>query len=163
MRPRSSTRAAPRFNSRAHGGRDFLNHVHRSTIPLFQFTRPRGARLWKRFFFSCSSLGVSIHAPTGGATTNSTTERRSIMKVSIHAPTGGATNVFHRVWIHIDVSIHAPTGGATGRGLCCSSAPGFNSRAHGGRDSRGSPLPRWRKSFNSRAHGGRDVEDILRA
>ena len=56
----------PRFNSRAHGGRDA------------ELTTPP------------SPTTVSIHAPTGGATVPQRRTRR-VQPVSIHAPTGGAT------------------------------------------------------------------------
>ena len=119
------------FNSRAHGGRDFSTS------------------------FDDWLTGVSIHAPTGGAT-RWLNRLALVHAVSIHAPTGGATDSAHRVsrrpsfnsrahggrdklWtagIHsVGVSIHAPTGGATGILLYPPPlTPCFNSRAHGGRD-----------------------------
>ena len=108
------------FNSRAHGGRDF--HAG-DTLDYF---------------------GVSIHAPTGGATAvakkieggakcfNSRAHGgrdRSAMSatrrfmVSIHAPTGGATRALIDANFAKRVSIHAPTGGAT-------AAERFDLRSH---------------------------------
>ena len=78
-----------RFNSRAHEGRDLNVFPHSKTPCLFQFTRPRGARPGRRsrtlpigrFQFTRprgarlgivrraeDGAGVSIHAPTRGAT-----------------------------------------------------------------------------------------------
>ena len=60
--------------------------------------------------------GVSIHAPTKGAT-NPTIYSVNDKKVSIHAPTKGATD-YREFWgIKTFVSIHAPTKGATPSGL----------------------------------------------
>jgi len=75
----------------------------------FQFTRPRGARHGRRP--GIGGLGVSIHAPTRGAT-GQVQRPKAGVSVSIHAPTRGAT----------------PQGGHAGGDL------GFNSRAHAGRD-----------------------------
>ena len=101
-------------------------------------------------------LGVSIHAPTGGATHDlhrghgprgfnsrahggrdaSRARHPGRPRVSIHAPTGGATMPFRAYNLIYNVSIHAPTGDATR--LC-------------GRERN------LRRRFNSRAHGGRDI------
>ena len=128
-------RRRPRgFNSRAHGGRDDRRVTVADFCTVFQFTRPRGARPNDRFmhFFH---RGVSIHAPTGGATIRAA--RRTVDAiVSIHAPTGGATPLL---------------------GLDTYGASSFNSRAHGGRDSAASHVPHALARFNSRAHGGRDT------
>ena len=76
---------------------------------------------------------VSIHAPTWGAT-----DRIRIsdtwMSVSIHAPTWGATE--HRLPSHrqLSVSIHAPTWGATVMISCCLRRWCFNPRTHMGCD-----------------------------
>ena len=55
----------------------------------FQFTRPRGARPLINFLSSFIPL-VSIHAPTRGATVTATVIMPPL-GVSIHAPTRGAT------------------------------------------------------------------------
>ena len=55
------------FNSRAHGGRDTRPKTCIVRQSAFQFTRPRGAR-HPRAFWLCVRGLVSIHAPTGGAT-----------------------------------------------------------------------------------------------
>ena len=184
------------FNSRAHGGRDpRLDEV--SDRPEFQFTRPRGARpsraRRKSAFCSFNSRAhggrdhnwskasladfVSIHAPTGGATSSDPetgweylfqfTRPRgarppspaiSSAASSFNSRAHGGRDLLPQARKdRLAVSIHAPTGGAT----CRSRSPArtgrsFNSRAPGGRDSsqpsRRSPTRR----FNSRAHGGRD-------
>ena len=77
------------FNPRAHVGRDW------ETRPLvyeheFQSTRPRGARLDGSIYYF--AVGVSIHAPTWGATILSILANIGA-RVSIHAPTWGATHI----------------------------------------------------------------------
>ena len=54
--------------------------------------------------------------------------------VSIHAPTGGATALVVVCIVFAAVSIHAPTGGATKTNQPPTLQPSFNPRAHGGRD-----------------------------
>jgi len=78
--------------------------------------------------------GISIHAPTRGATGHFQ-QVEHIDLISIHAPTRGATAITGKLNRSLDISIHAPTRGATGRqspyhggGL------DFNPRAHAGRD-----------------------------
>ena len=59
---------------------------------VFQFTRPRGARLpvpWVRE----EAVDVSIHAPARGATLYARVTG-SPLGVSIHAPARGATVIF---------------------------------------------------------------------
>ncbi len=79
-------------------------------------------------------LGVSIHAPAGGATHDG--GALLIGKgVSIHAPAGGATRMVARGYAPDRVSIHAPAGGATvTRFVGESAVQSFNPRARGGRD-----------------------------
>ena len=162
------------FNSRAHGGRDSACAGLWQSAGWFQFTRPRGAR--RRAHAPNRRTAVSIHAPTGGAT-RQRPRGASRPQVSIHAPTGGATpvaevelkpkafqftrprgarqtnGILHADW---GVSIHAPTGGATSRARSATGKRGFNSRAHGGRDSPRPCRASRPRGFNSRAHGGRD-------
>ena len=103
-----------RFNSRAHEGRDLNVFPHSKTPCLFQFTRPRGARPGRRsrtlpigrFQFTRprgARLGIVRRAEDGAG-------------VSIHAPTRGATQADYAYNRDTKVSIHAPTRGATG---CC--------------------------------------------
>mgnify|MGYP006886762965 CR=1 FL=1 len=121
----------------------------------FQFTRPRGARHATVEYVTGES--VSIHAPTGGATRDRRVRNGRVcfnsrahggrdllyprlghpQVVSIHAPTGGATRGDACQSRREGVSIHAPTGGATEVAPGADMITRFNSRAHGGRDSRG--------------------------
>ena len=98
----------------------------------FQSTLPVGERPELHRIFD--ALNISIHAPRGGATSNSlghttyssdfnprspwgsdlkVTDRVDIKKISIHAPRGGATALFLNVVFAAKISIHAPRGGAT--------------------------------------------------
>ncbi len=122
------------FNPRAHGGRDMYIGAFLLPNIMFQSTRPQGARPNNRY----------INARAAN--------------VSIHAPTGGATSWLRVLAIDSRVSIHAPTGGATGSCLLLFLAiqRGFNPRAHGGRDSKFQIFESFSFSFNPRAHGGRD-------
>ena len=121
------------FNPRAHVGRDPAVVLGSIAHGVFQSTRPRGARLHRR----C----VVVHR--GG--------------VSIHAPTWGATHTSQTSNFKDNVSIHAPTWGAT---ILDEDAPEsvrrFNPRAHVGRDSVTFVSVPHRSSFNPRAHVGRD-------
>src|SRR5208282_4911510 len=101
-------------------------------IPVFQSTRPRGARLST---IACISsihrfnpraragrdndqrgafhvADVSIHAPARGAT-HHRGELFEIQLVSIHAPARGATTLYGTHSTVDTVSIHAPARGAT--------------------------------------------------
>ena len=57
--------------------------------PGFQSTHPRGVRLRQLYHVACT-IGVSIHAPTWGATLGYL-PMYGRFPVSIHAPTWGAT------------------------------------------------------------------------
>jgi len=179
-RPSGATPAAGEitgFNPRAHAGRDSAYTSIATTRAMFQSTRPRGARRIPRTTSTQSPLfqstrprgarrlavdqfvphiGVSIHAPTRGATRENV-DAEQPAQVSIHAPTRGATptrlpcmgkSLFQSTRPRgarriaglilnprINVSIHAPTRGATrdrpARGPL---HPCFNPRAHAGRD-----------------------------
>ncbi len=146
---------------------------------MFQSTRPCGARLFHSQHFK-SLICVSIHAPMRGATW-SKPSRTSLMNVfqstrpcgarqeavalsvgrghvSIHAPMRGATVHLVAGQCVQYVSIHAPMRGATKTSVeTLKVSPGFNPRAHAGRDivMRRSLLHSM--SFNPRAHAGRDV------
>ena len=79
---------------------------------MFQFTHPRGVRLYIVMMHSESQrrFNSRTHAGCDMSCCSSTVR---IPIVSIHAPTRGAT-VFHFTKItHVCVSIHAPTRGAT--------------------------------------------------
>ena len=122
----------------------------------FQFTRPRGARrgvrtIWTRtpcfnsrahggrdriFRQGAPERGVSIHAPTGGATMD-----------------GWETGEWPEFQFTRPRGARRASGGKSGRARLS-----FNSRAHGGRDRHDTIVSRRGRRFNSRAHGGRDAE-----
>ena len=77
------------------------------------------------------------------------------MHVSIHAPTGGATSTVEKVQSPTGVSIHAPTGGATTERADIKRLSGFNPRAHGGRDWTHCPLPIVWRFQSTRPRGAR--------
>ena len=77
----------------------------------FQSTHPHGVR-HTMYQIVCDRCGVSIHAPTWGAT-NGQIVYCPPPFVSIHAPTWGATVQSDLDTYESAVSIHAPTWGAT--------------------------------------------------
>ena len=121
------------FNPRAHAGRDEyeldttrVQLQFQSTRPrgarrkppaalmdaaLFQSTRPRGARLGQ-LNAALIVFGVSIHAPTRGATFSSTGCASRILFQSTR-PRGARRALFCPHQNGFLVSIHAPTRGAT--------------------------------------------------
>ena len=145
---------------------------------LFQSTLPHGERLIASMMRT--TIEVSIHAPTWGAT-NGGERTKEYIPVSIHAPTWGATfilfsflflNVFQSTLPHgerllevrvkhkCSVSIHAPTWGATVDILTSGTFELFQSTLpHGER------LPRTCRTrsiigFNPRSHMGSDCNQI---
>ena len=125
------------FNSRAHGGRDSSGLSLTAPAGLFQFTRPRGARLIPQVV---PTLQAGFNSRAHGGRDGRPPKERRWRNVSIHAPTGGATTITLDNCSDIAVSIHAPTGGATvSRRPRQSPRQSFNSRAHGGRDSNPRP------------------------
>ena len=170
------------FNPRAHGGRDLGPLPQVAQPPQFQSTRPRGARL-RSDQRVARIAGVSIHAPTGGATFDLGVAVRDWSGVSIHAPTGGATSnrsgceISRRFQstrprgarLDLDaalaadgrVSIHAPTGGATAGAATAILRWHVSIHAPtGGATQRIAQLVFAHDGFNPRAHGGRDGGEI---
>jgi len=166
-----------RFNSRAHAGRDdeLINKgyivtafqftrprgARRSTMTrtagrfTFQFTRPRGAR---QFIQVQGDKRPSFNSRAHAGRDNKFFPIAFFGNVSIHAPTRGATLLAVARGMGLRVSIHAPTRGATKIWTISRPArPGFNSRAHAGRDFFAPVFFASYKSFNSRAHAGRDA------
>jgi len=184
------------FNSRAHAGRDGAPLNPPTTAPvsihaptrgatgvaasdvsdqLFQFTRPRGARLSRVSRLPCSSCfnsrahagrdlvmctaipspGFQFTRPRGARRRPG--PRRAGRHVSIHAPTRGATWQYYPGGLHARVSIHAPTRGATTIVLSAvASIRSFNSRAHAGRDNGSPKTRRGQSSFQfTRPRGAR--------
>ena len=107
--PRADRPPPSCFNSRAHGGRDFVNAAV-----------PRRTR-------------VSIHAPTGGAT-HPAESPGARDQVSIHAPTGGATPRNLPDARQKTFQFTRPRGARRMPGDLWQQYFSFNSRAHGGRD-----------------------------
>ena len=143
------------FNPRAHVGRDLSSVPQPSLVIEFQSTRPRGARHLVGNL-AVVLVGVSIHAPTWGATRQNLLTF-AVQSVSIHAPTWGATSSIDVDMIGITVSIHAPTWGATLRPHQVAKAKEVSIHAPtwGATKSTGSWLS-VHESFNPRAHVGRD-------
>ena len=144
----------PSFNSRAHGGRDTWTAGRRASGKSFN-SRAHGGRDPQSPVVANELQGVSIHAPTGGATSISHFTP-VITNVSIHAPTGGATRRAQSAADTVRVSIHAPTGGATPSPHRNRHPRSFNSRAHGGRDSVWQIYDDWCQGFQfTRPRGAR--------
>ena len=125
---------------------------------IFQSTLPRGERRPDPDDLPLFS-GISIHAPTRGATYNGakyfihcadfnprshegsdkaiSCKNKRKCKISIHAPTRGATDINLSGIVATEISIHAPTRGATScadKHSACSFY--FNPRSHEGSDDR---------------------------
>ena len=100
----------------------------------FQSTHPHGVRLSHRHMFT-AQIGVSIHAPTWGATPSSY-KVLNVIRVSIHAPTWGATK---------SIEINA------------NKKKSFNPRTHMGCDRTCSKHQLRYLRFNPRTHMGCDV------
>ena len=148
--------STPSFNSRAHGGRDLTMPSCWVAPSPFQFTRPRGARRnGGAVYFDAV---VSIHAPTGGATCAPTRPRMGL-SFQFTRPRGARQ--------HLEAILHQlelfqftrPRGARLAGVRSHPRSAGFNSRAHGGRDTRERMIGALICSFNSRAHGGRDGRD----
>ena len=100
------------FNSRAHRGRDLFPCLIFFIMSMFQFTRPQGARPPRCVHQGCV-WWVSIHAPTGGATSAVRTSRVRLVGFNSRAHRGR----------------DRPLSDGRKPPVC------FNSRAHRGRDS----------------------------
>ena len=173
-----SCQFAPCFNSRAREGRDLPAVMSARASSMFQFTRPRGARLRTPMETSCISAWFQFTRPRG-ARPGEQDDLIEIVCVSIHAPARGATPasppspgssrfqftrprgarqtataVFRVLGI---VSIHAPARGATLSVQCrIGILWRFNSRAREGRDWPPAPEARSRPRFQfTRPRGAR--------
>ena len=150
--PLSAPSPAPvGFNSRAHGARD---RRHQNPAPCGRCfnSRAHGARDL-RAGPGVHRGDVSIHARTGRATWpgtgGTTTERFQFTRARGARPCGRRRGAVR------GVSIHARTGRATCRTWLSPPCRGFNSRAHGARDSPGlAPRPSSGFQF-TRARGAR--------
>ena len=124
-------------------------------------------------------MGISIHAPTRGATFEcafqllselfqSTLPREErltmntlntiIFNISIHAPTRGATFFLVPAFWHLVISIHAPTRGATnGTYQYNPLLEHFNPRSHERSDAAYSKRRQHYGNFNPRSHERSDL------
>ena len=135
--PQSACRNThPYFNPRSHEGSDHAYRQQDARKNQFQSTLPRR----ERRLVVCdptAGSGISIHAPTKGAT-KTLAHRRDGEEdfnprshegsdlvliactnkgcISIHAPTKGATSLSSGSFMGLIISIHAPTKGATRQG-----------------------------------------------
>ena len=127
------------FNSRARAGRDGILYVMFCVVTMFQFTRPRGARL-PRPTSGAQGGAVSIHAPARGATKQA------------NLNCGGGGFQFTR-----------PRGARLRQARHDGDDVGFNSRARAGRDTQRDATLGLLQGFNSRARAGRDwrVQDTV--
>ena len=124
----SSSPTCTCFNPRTYERCDYSSGDIVACKRVFQSTHLREVRQGVEFLQA--AYGVSIHAPTRGAT--SWQGLFHLVKiVSIHAPTRGATKRGHQQGHRRRVSIHAPTRGATSSPLgSCPILVGFNPRTY---------------------------------
>ena len=149
--------------------------IRTRTPSAFQFTRPRGARRDTPSVRDASGV-FQFTRPRGARPAKCSGSMNRT--VSIHAPTGGATHPSCRPAQTRTFQFTRPRGARLAGSASEIEKNGFNSRAHGGRDSQdgdavwtddvsihaptgGATYPATRyppsdSSFNSRAHGGRD-------
>ena len=133
-RCRPPSRRLSGFNPRTHMGCDLMLGASASTVE-FQSTHPHGVRLEVVKVCICSVgfqsthphgvrppgqqglqglQGVSIHAPTWGATSIAYTSRLRVICFNPRTHMGCDLEIFFVIIDIIGVSIHAPTWGATG-------------------------------------------------
>ena len=78
------------------------------------YSRPCGRGDLRRFRRYDGTLGISTHAPAGGATCKCLYATGNQLPISTHAPAGGATHGAVKALCNRgDISTHAPAGGAT--------------------------------------------------
>ena len=107
-----------------------LHNLRRQVV--FQFTRPRGARLVSR---ANRARNVSFNSRAHGGRDPIYDVVHYAIQVSIHAPTGGATSAPAKKLGKPSFQFTRPRGGARLSASMSSAAKlCFNSRAHGGRD-----------------------------
>ncbi len=123
---------------------------------MFQFTRPRGARLGSRTANGYPVGGFNSRAREG-RDENGTASPGGKEEFQFTRPRGARQYNDPDSWKHDDVSIHAPARGATPtRATTGSASCGFNSRAREGRDPHPGHSGLHMGCFNSRAREGRD-------
>ena len=85
---------------------------NRSRLGKYFYSRPCGRGDVGRFAEPHIGVGISTHAPAGGATYNRF-DYRWDRHISTHAPAGGATLKTSAILSGWRISTHAPAGGAT--------------------------------------------------
>ena len=124
----------------------------------FQFTHPRGVRRYEIsiMYYCLACFNSRTHAGCDPVDVGSI--QNSTLNVSIHAPTRGATGYLRLLLATICVSIHAPTRGATRYCVATyNSILCFNSRTHAGCDFPQAQTKDKLCRFNSRTHAGCDA------
>ena len=112
---KKSQRIFAYFNSRTHEGCDWMQSKLVNEQRNFNSRTHEGCDASNRGAFD-ETTGISIHAPTRGATSKNIKNYTQFI-ISIHAPTRGATLSVPAVICALNISIHAPTRGATGTTL----------------------------------------------
>ena len=122
-----------RFQSTLPRGERPFNH-HPLMLSLeFQSTLPRGERL-RQVCRTVVDISISIHAPTRGATSITTTMSPDSTDFNPRSHEGSDGHLTEQS-IHMIISIHAPTRGATAFVHVLSSfCNNFNPRSHEGSD-----------------------------
>ena len=170
------------FNPRSHEGSDSSSDtcIRRRT----GYFNPRSHEGSDRsVMYSIGQCGISIHAPTRGATFSFFSQASSqlyfnprshegsdfsiffssqiIFPISIHAPTRGATRALEDFLRDCEISIHAPTRGATCPCFLNFYIPQFQSTLpRGERRATANLSTVTRKDFNPRSHEGSDIKAL---
>ena len=133
----SSTRRRPIrcFNPRAHAGCDIALFCQFPGLCPFQSTRPRGVRLCR---FHCATIPSSFQSTRPrGVRLPSAHHQRHCAGVSIHAPTRGATGRRQALIFEITFQSTRPRGVRPFRAVNWNYLRCFNPRAHAGCDREG--------------------------
>ena len=183
-RPRTAhtTNQQRYFNPRAHEGHD---QTQLSRWWLWTHFNPRaheGHDFWKPFL--PQYYPISIHVPTRGTTSSSSSRSSSSDPISIHVPTRGTTTITSSVNVRLPFQSTCPRGARPGQTGSASGTVYFNPRAHEGHDELADHIERYirisihvptrgttkqistgpaYRYFNPRAHEGHDVvlADVL--
>ena len=126
-----------------------------SALSLFQSTLPQGERLVPLQFHILCAHNFNPRSHKGSDPESH--HFRKLDGISIHAPTRGATILGKIFCVTIQISIHAPTRGATAHPF---TSPYlfwyFNPRSHKGSDGGTQGKIRIHQNFNPRSHKGSD-------
>ena len=122
----------PYFNPRTHVGCDFAR-IPSSSCTGISIHAPTWGATYHGVIFGVDDI-ISIHAPTWGAT-QGVGDQPIYKAISIHAPTWGATYRSSLLYHQTSISIHAPTWGATHTQVMnYVTSNDFNPRTHVGCD-----------------------------